>query len=298
MSGAMDKRLMAYRKHKRGLMKVLSVFDCSICSSVMTVPLIYCRKGHGYCQACVRKCFDNSCLLCGKNIKMKNELLDRLSECFFCPCRYFENGCSKFVPNEDYDAHCNACIFRPYECYQPDCLFKGPRAALIQHVTKQHPGQFAVASSFALKWRRLDLAEPFRHVKLILSFNQLFWFYFSNSPEKRRCIGGVQIVATKNIAAKFHYEFEMLGLSPEREPRSIVQFTREAHNEETRNSDIETFGFWLRHRYVIPYLHRPDEFLISLVISRNNLNPVPGFPKPSPYSNPGPSPVRVMIMSS
>lgn len=118
-------------------LKLLSIFECPVCSEFMLPPIHTCITGHSICKICrfkLQKC--PTCSACYVEI-IRNYSLESISVNTIYPCKNRDIGCNVVLPGSEIEQHeskCQKCPITPNDCI----LKHRNETEFIQHFINVH----------------------------------------------------------------------------------------------------------------------------------------------------------------
>lgn len=114
------------------------VLDCSICFDPLTIPVYQCSNGHIACSSCCTK-LRNRCPSCCEKIgHIRCRAIESVLESVKISCPYKSYGCQAKVSYCSKLSHEESCVFAPFACPFPDCIFRGSPTNLPWHLNQKH----------------------------------------------------------------------------------------------------------------------------------------------------------------
>ncbi|KAL3271634.1 hypothetical protein HHI36_022108 [Cryptolaemus montrouzieri] len=116
-------------------------YECPICKEYASPPIRQCEIGHVICN----DCFDEI-LLCptcrGRKSYYRSRFLEKLHSRVIFPCKYREEGCSRFDRGREILQHQITCVFETKNCplnVAVTCHWTGAEQNIIPHCLSLHP---------------------------------------------------------------------------------------------------------------------------------------------------------------
>ncbi|XP_027338262.1 E3 ubiquitin-protein ligase SINA-like 10 [Abrus precatorius] len=136
-----------------------NVFNCCVCSQILTVPVYECANGHAACSTCAADHL-KQCRLCLLPIGYKRCItIERVLESIHIPCLNVKYGCKETLSLTESNNHDQKCIYVPCLCPYSDCHFTAPSKDLFLHFINKHRDSiitFSYDDYFSVSLRRND----------------------------------------------------------------------------------------------------------------------------------------------
>ena len=128
--------------------KVKDMVQCNICLEVPEESPIYqCDNGHILCASCHEKLTD--CPICRLTLRRTRSLVtEQLLEQCSRSCEFEKYGCKSKVHDLNWEAHKDACNYKPTSCMELHCNAVIPINAFVDHMRVSHEVQ--LSSNFTI----------------------------------------------------------------------------------------------------------------------------------------------------
>lgn len=184
--------------------KLLSYFECPICTSYMKPPIYQCSAGHSVCNQCRPKL--RNCYLCrGYLGYMRNYSFEQIGNNMEFPCSYREGGCSTILPAKDIVKHETECPLQPYQCLFNNCHWQGVYSAITNHLKMCHKESITFGNYKAL-FGRLNTNREF----CMIAYGKIFRVVSLYDRPYRNIHWTVQLVGPAGHAKMYKYEIGLL----------------------------------------------------------------------------------------
>lgn len=202
--------------------KLLSHFECPVCSHFMKPPIYQCLSGHSICCYCRPKV--GQCPTCRASFgTTRNYTLEALCNGVRYPCIYRDLGCQKVMLSGGIDAHELECPLRPYNCPLKDvilCLWEGTHSTITAHLKACHSEKIKFTN-----YLKTTILFSFDHVQYdvycMAAFGEVFRVWFRHDIGEQNGYWAVQLIGSKGEAKNFKYEIGLID--PKNENRMLIR---------------------------------------------------------------------------
>ncbi|KAF2901393.1 hypothetical protein ILUMI_04791 [Ignelater luminosus] len=185
--------------------KLLSYFECPICTSYMKPPIYQCSAGHSICNQCRPKL--RHCHICRGHLgHMRNYTFEQIGNKMEFPCLYRDGGCSTILPAKDIVKHEAECPLQPYRCLFDICHWQGVYSAFIKHLQICHKHAITF-SNYKADFGRLNINTEY----CMIAHGQIFRVISLFDRPSNSIHWTVQLIGPDGRAKMYKYEIGLIG---------------------------------------------------------------------------------------